>query len=135
MDTTPPLTGHVWDGCGLADHDYSSDNRTVSAWWRGFSDDESYIDHYDWCVGTARGKQDVVTCQDVGLHTRSTAELSSVVSSGITWILICGLFSICLTANLMTITNVLHVNATLISSKRLTRYKLISKPQAVVLIV
>ncbi|KAK2161993.1 hypothetical protein NP493_1549g00025 [Ridgeia piscesae] len=82
VDTTPPLTGHVWDGCGLADHDYSSDNRTVSAWWRGFSDDESYIDHYDWCVGTAPGKQDVVTCQDVGLHTRSTAELSSIVSSG-----------------------------------------------------
>ena len=78
------MTGHVWDGRGLSDHDYSSDNRTVSAWWRGFSDDESYIDHYDWCVGTAPGKQDVVTCRDVGLHTRSTAELSSTKSSGVT---------------------------------------------------
>jgi len=84
VDTTPPVTGHVWDGRGLSDHDYSSDNRTVSAWWRGFSDDESYIDHYDWCVGTAPGKQDVVTCRDVGLHTRSTAELSAIVSSGMT---------------------------------------------------
>ena len=115
------MAGHVWDGRGLSDHDYSSDNRTVSAWWRGFSDDESYIDHYDWCVGTAPGKQDVVTCRDVGLHTRSTAELSSIVSSGMTWILICRLFCICIRANLMTITNVLHVNATFKSSSRLKK--------------
>ena len=83
MDVTAPATGSVWDGRGLADQDYSSDNQTVSAWWRGFSDDESYIEHYEWCVGTEPGREDVVTCRHVGLHTRSTAELSSAQSSGL----------------------------------------------------
>ncbi|KAK2183533.1 hypothetical protein NP493_308g03123 [Ridgeia piscesae] len=82
VDVSPPVTGHVWDGRSLTDQDYSSDNLTVSAWWRGFSDDESYIDHYEWCVGTEPGKDDVVTCRDVGLHTRSTTPLSSVMQPG-----------------------------------------------------
>ena len=119
------MTGRVWDGRGLSDHDYSSDNRTVSAWWRGFSDDESYIDHYDWCVGTAPGKQDVVTCRDVGLHTRSTAELSSIVGYDMDSLyliyLICGLFYICIRTNVTKITNVLLVNATSKSSSRINK--------------
>ena len=80
MDKTPPVTGQVWDGRGLTDQDYSQDNWTVSAWWRGFSDDQSYIDHYEWCVGTQPGKQDVVSCHDVGLHTRTSGQMSPVKS-------------------------------------------------------
>ena len=76
VDKTPPVTGQVWDGRGLTDQDYSQDNWTVSAWWRGFSDDQSYIDHYEWCVGTQPGKQDVVSCHDVGLHTRTSGQMS-----------------------------------------------------------
>ena len=79
---TAPVTGLVWDGRGITDQDYSRDNQTVSAWWRGFSDDQSYIDHYVWCVGTEPSKQDVVTCHNVGLHTRSTAQLSTAQSPG-----------------------------------------------------
>ena len=76
------MTGQVCDGRGLADQDYSRDNRTVSAWWRGFSDDQSYIDHYIWCVGTQPGRDDVMACRDVGLHTHRTAQLPSAQVSG-----------------------------------------------------
>ena len=77
-----PVAGRVWDGHGFADQDYSSDDHRVSAWWRGFSDNESYIDHYEWCVGTTPGAQDVWPCHDVGLHTRMTVVLPAVLSSG-----------------------------------------------------
>ena len=76
------MAGHVWDGSGLTQQDYSSVNFTVSARWRGFSDDQSYVDHYLWCVGTQPEKQDIVTCRDVGLHTRSTTPLSTAQSAG-----------------------------------------------------
>ena len=82
VDVTAPVTGQVWDGRGLTDQDNSRDNRSVSAWWRGFSDDQSYIDHYVWCVGTQPGREDVVSCHDVGLHTRTTTQMSTFQLSG-----------------------------------------------------
>ena len=82
VDVTAPVSGRVCDGHGLADFDYSRDNDTVSAWWRGFSDVQSYLDHYVWCVGTEPGRQDVAACHDVGIYTRSTAQLASPQPSG-----------------------------------------------------
>ena len=76
------MTGHVWDGSGLTQQDYCRDNQTVSARWRGFSDDQSYVDHYMWCVGTQPMKEDVVACRDVGMHTRSSTQLSTAQPAG-----------------------------------------------------
>ena len=72
MDKTPPLSGTVHDGLGMTDLDYTSENNKLSASWHGFSDTESFIDHYTVCAGTEPSQQNVVDCQDVGLATKYT---------------------------------------------------------------
>ncbi|KAI0239584.1 hypothetical protein LSAT2_009684 [Lamellibrachia satsuma] len=80
VDMTAPVTGKVWDGRGLTDQDYSRNNRTVSAWWRGFSDGQSYIDHYAWCVGT-RLYSTVYAVNGAGLKSATVSSDGVVIDS------------------------------------------------------
>ncbi|KAI8519528.1 hypothetical protein Bbelb_027850, partial [Branchiostoma belcheri] len=82
VDTVPPTAGTVYDGLGLHDADYQNDSNTVWATWHGFSDLESYIHHYVWCVGSSPGAEDLLTCRDVGVQISATEKLTQALVSG-----------------------------------------------------
>ena len=69
IDRTAPVVGQVWDGLEESDVDAQSSLSRVSASWKDFSDDESQIVAYYWCVGTSPGGEDVVELTSVGLAT------------------------------------------------------------------
>ena len=83
MDTSPPTSGIVWDGVGASDVEFSSDDQSVSASWRGFTDDQSYVSHYVWCAGRSPKADDVMSCRHVGQRTRVSGKLDKTVTSGI----------------------------------------------------
>ena len=68
LDTTDPVPGEVLDGSVRADGDLDVTPTVgiVAAHWSGFDDQESALSHYEWCVGTSPGKDDIVACHDVG---------------------------------------------------------------------
>ncbi|XP_070573737.1 uncharacterized protein [Ptychodera flava] len=68
VDTAPPEVGVVHDGLGIYDSEYQNSSTIVAASWHGFSDLQSSIHHYIWCVGNTPGADDVLPCRDVGLH-------------------------------------------------------------------
>ena len=51
-DSTPPTGGIVWDSISVHDRTSGADTNIVEVSFAGFTDDESYIDHYEWCVGS-----------------------------------------------------------------------------------
>ena len=71
LDLTPPVAGVVMDGRGGVGLDLTDVVGVVAASWAGFHDPESSISHYEWCVGTAPGRSDVVACHDVGMRLES----------------------------------------------------------------
>ncbi|KAI0220739.1 hypothetical protein LSAT2_027792 [Lamellibrachia satsuma] len=83
VDTSPPTSGIVWDGVGASDVEFSSDDQSVSASWRGFTDDQSYVSHYVWCAGRSPKADDVMSCRHVGQRTRVSGKLDKTVTSGI----------------------------------------------------
>ncbi|XP_031557393.1 uncharacterized protein LOC116294015 [Actinia tenebrosa] len=60
IDSTPPKGGEIRDGNGEEDIDYQADDSFISANWDQFTDAESGIEKYIWCVGTAKGSCDVI---------------------------------------------------------------------------
>ncbi|XP_070571538.1 uncharacterized protein [Ptychodera flava] len=82
IDSNLPKTGIVYDGLGLEDNDYQNSTTVVSASWHGFSDLESSIDHYIWCVGRSPGAEDILPCHDVGLHLSKAETLDLPITSG-----------------------------------------------------
>ncbi|XP_078657344.1 uncharacterized protein LOC144903237 [Branchiostoma floridae x Branchiostoma belcheri] len=82
VDTVPPTAGTVYDGLGLHDADYQNDSHAVWATWHGFSDLESYIHHYIWCVGSSPGAEDLLACRDVGVQISATEKLTQTLVSG-----------------------------------------------------
>ncbi|KAI8509825.1 hypothetical protein Bbelb_122530 [Branchiostoma belcheri] len=82
VDTIPPTAGTVYDGLGLHDADYQNDSYTVLATWHGYSDLESYIHHYIWCVGSSPGAEDLLTCRDVGVQISATEKLTQALTPG-----------------------------------------------------
>ena len=82
MDTTEPVPGVVWDGAGLSDVDFTSQIERVILSWHGFSDAESYIDHYVICAGSSPNVQDILPCQNVGSTLFVDIPLSQPLSSG-----------------------------------------------------
>ncbi|XP_078585869.1 uncharacterized protein LOC144867679 [Branchiostoma floridae x Branchiostoma japonicum] len=82
VDTIAPAAGTVYDGFGLHDADYQNDSLTVWATWHGFSDLESYIRHYIWCVGSSPGAEDILPCRDVGVALYASEKLDQSLISG-----------------------------------------------------
>nr|XP_006820035.1 PREDICTED: uncharacterized protein LOC102804825 [Saccoglossus kowalevskii] len=82
VDYSPPTKGIVYDGLGLYDADYQNSTTTVSANWHGFSDLQSYVDYYLWCVGSSPGLEDILSCQSVGLKTSFSRTVATAISTG-----------------------------------------------------
>ncbi|KAI8487523.1 hypothetical protein Bbelb_347570 [Branchiostoma belcheri] len=82
VDTDPPSAGVVYDGLDIHDRDYQNCSSHVAASWHGFSDLQSYIHHYVWCVGSTPGTDDILTCTDVGLRLSDVKEISPELTSG-----------------------------------------------------
>ncbi|XP_077995632.1 uncharacterized protein LOC144449084 [Glandiceps talaboti] len=83
IDTIPPSSGSVYDGLGIHDVDYQNSSTVVSASWHGFSDLHSSIHHYLWCVGSQPGHEDVLPCQDVGLHLAQSTDITTPMTLGV----------------------------------------------------
>ncbi|XP_078616228.1 uncharacterized protein LOC144884650 [Branchiostoma floridae x Branchiostoma japonicum] len=82
VDTEPPSAGVVYDGVDIHDMDYQNCSSHVAASWHGFSDLQSYIHHYVWCVGSTPGTDDILTCTDVGLSLAEVKEISPALTTG-----------------------------------------------------
>ncbi|XP_046570862.1 uncharacterized protein LOC124279115 [Haliotis rubra] len=84
VDVLPPEAGTVSDGQEMHDADYQSSPSAVSASWHGFSDTDSTIITYFWCVGRLNDTTDcsVLGWRETGLHTTSKAQLASPLKSG-----------------------------------------------------
>ncbi|XP_046565558.1 uncharacterized protein LOC124274261 [Haliotis rubra] len=83
----PPVVGKVNDGADLPDQDYQSFTSEVSASWYFFSDTDSTIVKYFWCVGTSHNTTDcsVLEWLDTGLHTSFSRSLPTPLSGGTLW--------------------------------------------------
>ena len=68
----------------LHDLEYQNSSTLISASWHGFTDLESYIDHYEWCVGRTPDSTDqsVLQCTDVGMQLSSSKMLEIPLTGG-----------------------------------------------------
>ncbi|XP_035696851.1 uncharacterized protein LOC118430248 [Branchiostoma floridae] len=82
VDTEPPSAGIVYDGANIHDMDFQNCSSHVAASWHGFSDLQSYIHHYVWCVGSTPGTDDILTCTDVGISLAEVKEISPALPTG-----------------------------------------------------
>ncbi|CAH1259452.1 Hypp2286 [Branchiostoma lanceolatum] len=82
VDTEAPSAGVVYDGLDIHDMDYQNCSSHVAASWHGFSDLQSYINHYVWCVGSTPGTDDILTCTDVGLRLSEMKAISPSLTAG-----------------------------------------------------
>eukprot|EP00058_Branchiostoma_floridae_P000533 XP_002586021.1 hypothetical protein BRAFLDRAFT_110187 [Branchiostoma floridae] len=82
VDTEPPSAGVVYDGVDIHDIEFQNCSSHVAASWHGFSDLQSYIHHYVWCVGSTPGTDDILTCTDVGLSLAEVKEISPALTTG-----------------------------------------------------
>ncbi|XP_038050879.1 uncharacterized protein LOC119724031 [Patiria miniata] len=85
VDSRMPDPGLVFDGIGLHDVEYQNSSTVISASWHGFVDLESFIDHYEWCVGQTLSPEDdgILPCTDVGIHLSASKGLSVPLANGI----------------------------------------------------
>ena len=69
---------------GLHDVEYQNSSTLISASWHGFTDLESYIDHYEWCVGRTPDSTDdsVLQCTDVGMQLSASKTLEVPLTGG-----------------------------------------------------
>ncbi|XP_070570802.1 uncharacterized protein [Ptychodera flava] len=82
VDITNPTKGVVYDGLGLHDADYQNNTDVVAASWKGFTDLESFIDYYRWCVGSSPGNDDILPCENVGLRLSASRKLTNPLYNG-----------------------------------------------------
>ena len=68
----------------LHDIEYQNSSTIVSASWHGFVDLESYIDHYEWCVGQTSSPADdgILPCVDVGIQLSASKTLTVPLMDG-----------------------------------------------------
>ena len=68
----------------LHDIEYQNSSTIVSASWHGFVDLESYIDHYEWCVGQTSSPADdgILPCVDVGIQLSASRALAVPLMDG-----------------------------------------------------
>ena len=70
---------------GIHDIDYQNSSDTVGSSWHGFSDRDSGITHYMWCVHTQSSNQpcDVRDWDNIGIHRSVSRHLNtSTLSTG-----------------------------------------------------
>jgi len=70
---------------GIYDIDYQNSSDTVGSSWHGFSDRDSGITHYMWCVQTQSFNQpcDVRDWENIGIHRSVSRRLNtSTLSTG-----------------------------------------------------
>ncbi|XP_053401094.1 uncharacterized protein LOC123523194 isoform X2 [Mercenaria mercenaria] len=79
LDLHPPTGGIVMDGHTLVDINASNDSHLVSAFWHGFSDVESGIMSYDFCIGHSTNDDDcnILPISTVGIAMRKTFHSST----------------------------------------------------------
>ncbi|XP_055958832.1 uncharacterized protein LOC126829498 [Patella vulgata] len=79
IDNTPPTSGIIHDGDDMHDKDYQSSSSMVSASWYGFSDSDSGIVKYYWCIGTDVSTTgcNILDWKNVGLNTRVSVNLTT----------------------------------------------------------
>ncbi|XP_053399140.1 uncharacterized protein LOC123523172 [Mercenaria mercenaria] len=70
LDLQSPTTGIVHDGFVMTDIHATSSMQSVRSFWHGFSDLESGIKNYEYCVSLNDGMCDVDALHDVGIATR-----------------------------------------------------------------
>ena len=75
LDVTAPVAGTVVDGLST-NTNITSSLAHIAANWYGFSEPDSMLDHYVWCVGSSPGLDDIIPCNDVG------TDLSAVRHAG-----------------------------------------------------
>ena len=70
---------------GLYDLEYQNTTSIVSASWHGFIDFESFIHHYEWCVGNTNASDecDVMEYTSVGLQTSAARESHTPLQNGL----------------------------------------------------
>lgn len=63
----------MWSKC------FQSNNTHLAASWKGFSDAESFVSRYEWCIGRSASASDcsLQPWQSVGLHTHVRATLDA----------------------------------------------------------
>ncbi|XP_038057739.1 uncharacterized protein LOC119729229 [Patiria miniata] len=85
VDTRRPDAGLVFDGTDLHDVEYQNSSTLISASWHGFVDLESYLDHYEWCIGQTSGPADdgILPCTNVGIHLSASKTLAVPLTDGI----------------------------------------------------
>ncbi|XP_038050780.1 uncharacterized protein LOC119723938 isoform X2 [Patiria miniata] len=85
VDTRKPDPGLVFDGIDLHDVEYQNSSTVISASWHGFVDLESYVDHYEWCVGLTPSPADdgILPCTSVGIHLSASKTLPVPLTDGI----------------------------------------------------
>ncbi|XP_072048763.1 uncharacterized protein [Amphiura filiformis] len=85
IDTIRPEKGIVYDGVGIHDLEFQNSTTVVSASWHGFVDFQSYIHHYEWCVGTTAdpAEHTILDCVPVGLQISASKELATPLDTGL----------------------------------------------------
>ncbi|XP_060577218.1 uncharacterized protein LOC132734491 [Ruditapes philippinarum] len=71
LDLEPPSPGIVMDGLVLLDKHATSDVNRVQSFWHGFSDSESGIKNYEYCIssGDLPGDCDIKPLSPIGIAT------------------------------------------------------------------
>ncbi|XP_072048762.1 uncharacterized protein [Amphiura filiformis] len=85
IDTIRPQKGIVYDGVGLHDLEFQNSTTVVSASWHGFVDFQSYVHHYEWCVGTTADPEEhtILDCVPVGLQISASKEIATPLHTGL----------------------------------------------------
>ncbi|KAL5006990.1 hypothetical protein ScPMuIL_015796 [Solemya velum] len=105
LDTSPPVSGHVYDGKvddldpGQSDVDYQTDMNSLYARWEGFHDAHSAIKEYYVSIGTCPHCEDILTAQPIGIAEEFYVD-HIVLSAGLTYyvtVMCCNTADLCTT--------------------------------------
>ncbi|KAK7493733.1 hypothetical protein BaRGS_00015062 [Batillaria attramentaria] len=73
FDNSPPLAGHLTVGFDGHRNRYLGHNTSLPVQWTGFSDPQTGIQDFSWCVGTSSGGCDVISLTQT-LLSRATVK-------------------------------------------------------------
>ena len=82
VDSSPPLVGFVDDGFAPGDARVQASAVGVGGSWFSFSDPESGVEFYEWCVGSTTGGCDLQPFLSVGLATRAVNSALKMPTKG-----------------------------------------------------
>ncbi|CAG2198380.1 unnamed protein product [Mytilus edulis] len=84
VDSSPPVSGVIYNGLGLHNINYQNKSDIVSATWHGFTDTGSGIVRYSWCVGATQNDHDcdILPIKNVGMHTSVSTRIQNPTHNG-----------------------------------------------------